>query len=1124
MTMSLKKLAAGSGYEYLTRQVAAADSTELRGMPLSDYYEAKGEAPGRWVGSGPAEVGGIDYGDIVTAEQMQHLFGEGCHPVTGTALGRRFGKGSVAGFDLTFSPAKSVSTLWAVASPDVARQIKMAHNAAVLDALDFLETHAIFTREGAGGARQVETRGLIAAAFLHRDSRAGDPDLHTHVAVANKVQTRQGKWLSIYGTILHEHVVAASEAYNTALEAHLHSQLGLRFVDVARPGGKRPVREISGVDPELMRRWSSRRADIEDRVAVLTREFTEVHGRSPTDKESIGLAQRANLETREAKHDPRSEAEQRQGWHHQAADLLGEGGIRIMLDSALTPDQRSRPEFTSLWLAQAADQVIGQLESHRATWQSWHMYAEAQRQVRDLDVPPDRVAEAVEHLVDAVTARLINLTPDLDPITEPTALRRSDGMSVYRHTGADHFTSHAMLAAEQRIVEAAGTVGPRAPDPVDVELALMAANLEQPSLNEGQRALVLALVADSRQVALALAPAGAGKTTAMSVLAGTAHDLGYEVVGLAPSAAAAAVLTEATGIPADTLAKLDHTFGAGLDPGFGPHTIVVIDEAGMADTLTLDRIISACTGMGARVRLIGDDQQLAAVGAGGVLRDIASTHGAVRLSEVVRFDDAIEASASLALRDGDKSAIGFYLDHDRIHSGDELTSLTEVLVAWQDETEAGRECLMLAPTRDLVGRLNKAARNTRLNGAEPKDQVALADGNNASAGDVILTRRNDRRLGITGTDWVKNGDRWTVTAVDMSGAIRVRHLRSGLQATLPPAYVGEHVELGYATTVHAAQGSTADVMHGIVTGHEDRQLLYTMLTRGRAANHLHLITEQPDAEEDFLPGIEEQLTAVDTFDRIVGRDGAAVSATTEFARATSPATRLHEAVGRYVDSVTTATHQLLRGEADDALETAGPGPLPWLPGIPGELHEHREWAVYLKARGDRVADLVEAMRHDVELPPALRRFDDVLTAELRSEILTWRAANGIPDADRSLLGSVPEANDLAAARYARHLQRQVDSHYPASVRRWESEIAMAIGDPQHRDGHILDLARELDRLQVSGLNPAQILRRAAHLRRPLPEDRKVEALAYRIERMAANDAAHRPERHQSGRRSPGIGL
>ena len=339
------------------------------------------------------------------------------------------------------------------------------------------------------------------------------------------------------------------------------------------------------------------------------------------------------------------------------------------------------------------------------------------------------------------------------------------------------------------------------------------------------------------------------------------------------------------------------------------------------------------------MRLIGDDQQLAAIGAGGVLRDIATTHGAQRLSEVVRFDDPIEATASLALRDGDSSALGFYLDHDRIHTGDELTSLTDVLVAWQDETDAGRECLMLAPTRDLVARLNKAARNTRLDGAQPHHEVPLADGNQASEGDVILTRRNDRRLGVSGTDWVKNGDRWTITAINPNGSLHARHLRSGLHVTLPAAYVAEHVELGYATTVHAAQGSTADVMHGILTGHEDRQLLYTMLTRGRAENHLHLITEAADAEEEFLPGIDEQLTAVDTLDRIIARDGAAISATTEVAHATSPATRLHEAAQRYADAVTIASQRLLREDADEALESAGAGPLPWLPGVPADLRD-----------------------------------------------------------------------------------------------------------------------------------------------------------------------------------------
>jgi conjugative relaxase-like TrwC/TraI family protein len=1125
--MSLKKLAAGSGYAYLTDQVAAYDSTEPGRTPLADYYAAKGEAPGLWIGSGLVGVKGIDHGDVVTAEQMKHLFGEGCDPVTGGPLGRGFQESSVAGFDLTFSPAKSVSTLWAIAPPKIAQQIRMAHDAAVADALSFLETHAIFTREGTGGARQVETRGLIAAAFTHRDSRAGDPDLHTHVAVANKVQTRQDKWLSIYGSVLHEHVVAASEAYNTALEAHLRDGLGVRFVDVPRPGGKRPVREIAGVNQALCARWSSRRSDIEDRVAELTAEFTDKHGRRPAVKESIALAQRANLETREAKHEPRSEGEQRAAWRSEAAEQLSERGVDYVVYRALHPpewQQQSRQELTSAWIHAAADRVVAELEAHRATWQSWHMYAEAQRQVRDLDIPPQQVAQVVEHFVDEATGRLINLTPDRDPITEPTTLRRSDGVSVYRHSGADHFTSQRMLDAEQRIVDAAGRATPTAtaaaPDAIDVELALMAVALDGPRLNGGQHELVRSLLADARQVALALAPAGAGKTTAMSALTTVCGDLGYDVVGLAPSAAAAAVLGEATGMPTETLAMLDHTLTTGLDrePTIGPRTVVVIDEAGMADTPTLDRVITACTAAGARVRLIGDDQQLAAVGAGGVLRDIATTHGAVRLDEVVRFADPIEATASLALREGDRSALGFYLDHDRVHVGESDACLAEVLDAWQVEQAAGRECLMLAPTRDLVARLNHDARTARLSGrlagTTPAVEVALAEGNHASVGDTILTRRNDRRLGLSGTDWVKNGDRWTVTALHPDGALHVRHIRSGLQVTLPATYVAEHVELGYATTVHAAQGSTADVMHGILTGAEDRQLLYTMLTRGRAENHLHLITEPApaDNEKQFLPGITEHLTAVETLDRIIGRDGAAVSATTEQGRAASSATLLREAASRYADAVTTAARRLLGAEAEDALEAAGPGPLPWLPSIPPDLRHHTDWGQYLAARADRVDTLTEEVRRTVQLPPAIRRVDDLLSDQLRDDVIVWRAANGVPDDDRTLLG--PRVNDFAADRYARHLQRQVNALYPESVRRWETTIAAAIGDPDRRDEHTLDLARELDRLQGTGINASQVLRRAANLRRPLPEEHRVEALAYRIQRIVTQarqfDTSARP--------------
>ena len=182
-------------------------------------------------------------------------------------------------------------------------------------------------------------QGLVAAAFTHRDSRAGDPDLHTHVAVANKVQTLDGRWLSIDGRILFKATVAASETYNTALEQHLRDSLGLRFAE--RPDQdprKRPIREIVGVDPALTARWSARRAAIETRRAVLAADFQRTHGRPPTPVESLQLAQQATLETRQAKHQPRSLAEQRKAWFAQAADVLGgPDAVQLMVRKALSP-------------------------------------------------------------------------------------------------------------------------------------------------------------------------------------------------------------------------------------------------------------------------------------------------------------------------------------------------------------------------------------------------------------------------------------------------------------------------------------------------------------------------------------------------------------------------------------------------------------------------------------------------------------------------------------------------------------------------------------------------------------------------------------------------------------------
>ena len=1007
----MHKLTAGSGYDYLTRQVAALDATEKGHTGLASYYTERGETPGVWIGSGMDGIDGLTAGDPVTAEQMRALFGCGLHPLAelrqqqlegpdltirdfqkvtrlgvpfkivdgvvspfrlevarriaaiNTAAGlpadapmaaaerarvrtevaREFFQAehgrepvdarelagqiakdsrprtqTVAGYDLTFSPVKSVSTLWAVADPAVAAVIEQAHQAAVKDALAFIEEHALFTRTGPQGIRQVNVRGLVGTAFTHRDSRAGDPDLHTHVAVANKVQTLDGRWLSIDGRVLFKANIAASETYNTALEQHLRDTLGVRFAE--RPGtdpAKRPIREIVGVDPRLNRRWSTRRAQINTRRGELAIQFQHDHGRPPTPVEALHLAQQATLETRDAKHEPRSLAEQRATWLDEAAAVLGgRGAVAAMVRTALAPPAETATIADAHWVAQTADHILAVMEASRSTWQMWHVRAEAQRQVRTTGVTAEQASALVDLLVDEVLdRRSVALAAPADRIEEPEALRRVDGSSVYTVAGADLYTSQRILDAERRLVAAAGRRDGASVEQAAVDLALLEMAANGTALDAGQASLVRQMCTSGARLQLAIAPAGAGKTTAMRALTLAWTQDGGQVLGLAPSAAAAAVLGEQTGIRADTLAKLTWSLRHGDLPDWaaavGPSTLVIIDEAGMADTLSLDTAVQFVIGRGASVRLVGDDQQLAAIGAGGVLRDIKHPHGAVQLTELHRFTDPAEAHATLALRDGDPDSLDFYLNQGRVHVGDLATTTEDAFTAWAADRAAGLDAIMLAPTRDLVAELNRRARNHRLNGDVPNAVVRLADGNQASAGDVIITRCNDRRLRLSATDWVKNGDRWTITGIGRKGDLKVRHNRSRLTVRLPADYVQHSTGLGYASTIHAAQGVSADTMHGLVTGQESRQQLYTMLTRGRAGNHLYLqVVGDGDPHTVIRPDTVAPRTPTEILQQILARDDTPASATTLLGERSDPAARLFDAVRRYTDGVHVAAEQL----------------------------------------------------------------------------------------------------------------------------------------------------------------------------------------------------------------------
>lgn len=867
------------------------------------------------------------------------------------ARGTRDQTTSVAGYDMTFTPVKSVSALYALCPEPIAKQIEECHSKAVQDALDFLQDQAAYTRIGAQGVAQVDTEGFITAEFLHRDTRASDPGLHTHVAISNKVRARGtdgiARWYALDGRPLYASTVAASELYNSRLEAYLGQVLGMRFAarGDAREG-KREVREVVGVSRELNELWSSRRAAIDAEYAVLAKKFQAAHGREPTTPESIAMFQQATLATRDAKHEPRSLAEQRAEWRTQAVGLLGsDEAVNAMIARSLAGRTTTPAEVTAGWINARAAQVIATVSAARATWNRTHVLAEALRVVRVTGhAGIDGIAELI---TDAALAEPLSVrhasSPDTD-LGEPAVLRRRDGSSVYRQAGSQTYTSPEILAAERQILAAATLRDGRTVPAADVEIELLAQAAHRRELNAGQAQLVREMACRGQRVMLALAPAGSGKTTAMAALARSWEGAGGTVIGLSPSASAAQLLREEIDVEVgDTLDKFNWlTDNPDISPGdparqwydaIDENTLIIVDEAGKAGTLALASMIAVALAKGASVRLVGDDKQLSSISAGGVLRDLAHLHGAITLSQVMRFASASEAQAGLALRDGDPSGIAFYLDAQRVHVGTQAAASDMAFEAWQADIAEDKHSLLLAPTHELVSELNDRARLhrlTELGEHAPGIEAVLMAGARASVGDLVFTKHNDRTLALGATDFVRNGYRWEVTEVDPDGSITVTHLESHAHLRLPAAYVRSHVTLGYARTIDATQGATARYRcHTVGSDQLTRQQVYTALTRGVHGNHIYFSTAEHDPHRVLSPKATHPDTAVDVLTRALGRDAAQVSATSAARAATDPAARLAAATQMYAHAVGTAAESRLspaqHAELDSHAEKLVPG-------------------------------------------------------------------------------------------------------------------------------------------------------------------------------------------------------
>jgi conjugative relaxase-like TrwC/TraI family protein len=917
----MRVMSAGDGYKYLLRTVAAADGDRELSTPLTRYYVEAGTPPGRWLGSGVASLGDgkVAVGDRVSEAQLQLLMGMGRDPITGDPLGRAFpayksvperveeriadldpdlspgAKGeavaqieaeetergrrrAVAGFDFTFSVPKSASALWAVADAGTQALIGEAHHAAVAEVVAFMEREVAATRSGAtagdGAVAQVDVTGLVATAFDHFDSRAGDPHLHTHVVISNKVQTAfDGKWRSLDGRPIHAAVVALSELHEAVFADHMTRTFGVEWEARDMGRDRNPAWAISTVPEELVREFSTRARHIDAEKDRLIAEYVARRGRQPSTATVIKLRAQATLSTRPEK-EVRSLADLTAEWRTRATGVLGQDANAWA--RGVTDNDKAlllRADDVPLdAIAELGQSVVGVVGEKRSTWRRWNLMAEASRQAMGWRFATMQDREAVVGMIaDAAEQASLRLTPP-DLATSPAAFRRVDGTSVFRPKHSTVFSSELLLAAEDRLLNRSRTLtGPTVPLRT-VEKTTARPETEGRMLGEDQADALTKIAVSGRVLDVLVGPAGAGKTTAMSALRRAwekVHGKG-SVIGLAPSAVAAQVLADDLGIATENTAKWwQNHLVHGTD--FEAGQLVIIDEASLAGTLSMDRITHLAERAGAKVLLVGDFAQLQSVDAGGAFGLLVGDRDdAPELVDVHRFTHEWEKTASLALRHGRTEVIDTYLDHDRIHDGEAEAMTDAAYTAWRADRKDGLVSVLVAETRDDVSALNQRARaDLILDGTlKPGREVELNDGTTAGVGDTILTRRNDRRL-RNGKTWVRNGDTWTITGVRDDGSVTIRKTgrRFGGSIVLPAGYVADHVDLGYAITAHRAQGVTVDTAHVLVEPTTTRENFYVAMTRGKHSNradeHTHPHPgDNPDATgRSVLFGVLQQVGA-----------------------------------------------------------------------------------------------------------------------------------------------------------------------------------------------------------------------------------------------------------------------